>query len=86
MKLEQELTIYEVETLHKTLVNLLNQGDVVLDASAVEKVDMSVIQLFIALKKSCNKENKKFELQNASQTLQTTLENSACTFLMEAKS
>lgn len=79
---EEELTIYEVEVLHKNLLDEFDKGDIVLDVANVNKMDMSVIQLLISLQKSCHAHSKQFELKNVNETLLGILQNSACECLI----
>jgi len=86
MKLEnEEYSIYDVEALYRDVLEAFKKGDVLVDVSSVNKMDMSVIQLLISLQKSCKESAKRFELQNVSASLVTILENSASKFLVEQK-
>jgi len=62
MKIEKdELTIYEVENFHNALLDEFTKGDVIVDITNVNKVDMSVIQLLLSAKKSCTESSKAFQ-------------------------
>ncbi|WP_457749560.1 STAS domain-containing protein [Sulfurimonas sp.] len=78
-----ELTIYEVESLHKSLLDEFSEDNLVLDMQNVNRVDMSVIQLFISAQKTAKESSKKFALQNVNEELAQIIKNSACDFLLE---
>ena len=78
---KDELTIYEVESLHQTLIKEFNEGDVILDMQKVNKVDMSIIQLFISTQKSCLDNSKLFQLQNLNAELSKIFASCECSFL-----
>ena len=83
MKLDkEELTIYEVEDLHKELAIEIQKGDIVLDMEQVNKIDMSVVQLLISTKKTAFKNETQFELHNVSDELKDFFNNSSCSFLL----
>lgn len=73
---QEELSIYEVERLHQTLLELFKKDAVVIDLQNVRKLDMSVIQLFVAMKKSCEENAKKFELLNINPEVLEIIKNS----------
>ncbi len=79
---EEELTIYNVESLHKDLLDALKSGDLAIDMQNVKKIDMSVIQLFASAKKSCTRDRKSFTLQHVNEDVMKTLQNCACEFLV----
>jgi len=84
MKFEQnELTIYEVESLHTSLLKEFANGDLLLDMQNVNRMDMSVIQLLISAQKTAQEHSKKFALQNVNEELAQIIKNSACDFLLE---
>ena len=63
MKIDKdELSIYDVEALHKDLLAECDQGDVTVDISSCNKIDMSVIQLFLSAKKSSQTYSKTFKV------------------------
>jgi len=83
MKIEKdELTIYDVESLHKELLKVLENEAVIIDISNLKKADMSIIQLFISLQKSCIEQKKRFELQNVTEDLKKILKDCSCEFLI----
>lgn len=83
MKIEKdELSIYEVENLHKELLKEFEKGDVVLDMANVNKVDMSIIQLFLSIQKSSLKSSNSFELSNVKQEVKQILQNAGCAHLL----
>jgi len=79
---KDELTIYDVETLHQSLLKEFDRDEVIIDMKNVNKIDMSVIQLFVSTQKSCIEDSKKFELQNVNGEVLTILKNSASEFLL----
>jgi len=79
---KDELSIYEVESLHKDLLTELQNGNIIVDMSATNKVDMSVIQLFISSKRSCMEDSKTFELTNVNEELSKIFQNSGCESLL----
>lgn len=80
---ENELNIYEVESLHRLLLEEFKNGDLLLDMQNVNRVDMSVIQLFISAQKTARESSKKFSLINVNEELAQIIKNSACDFLLE---
>ena len=83
MKFEKnDLTIYEVEDIHKELKQELSKGDIVIDLNNVNSLDMSVIQLFVSTHKSCLAQNKNFTLSNNSQEVTDILKTASCEFLL----
>ncbi|MDF1874208.1 STAS domain-containing protein [Sulfurimonas sp. SAG-AH-194-I05] len=79
---KNELSIYDVEELRKELLTQLTSGEIKIDISHIEKVDMSVIQLFIAAKKSCIESSILFQLSNASEELHAIFEHAGCLSLL----
>ena len=79
-----ELTIYEVESLHKSLLQEFKKGDIFIDISSVNKVDMSVIQLFLSAKKSCAESSKSFEIKGANSEVKKLFSDAGCTSLLGA--
>ncbi len=73
---QEELNIYEVEKLHQVLLELFKEDAVIIDLQNVRKLDMSVIQLFVAMKKSCEENSKKFELLNINPEVLEIIKNS----------
>ena len=85
MKTEQdELTIYEVESFHKGLLDAFAKGDVSVDISSLNKIDMSVIQLFLSAKKSCQEANKAFEIVGANSEVSKLFHDAGCQSLLGA--
>ena len=82
---KNEVDIYDVEALYTQLLDEFKKGDIVIDMSNVNKVDMSVIQLFISAKKSSKESLKKFILQHVKPEIKNILERSACEFLIGAQ-
>ena len=83
MKIDKdELTIYEVETFHKELLAEFDKGDVTVDISNVNKIDMSVIQLLLSAKKSCKEASKAFQIIGANSEVTKIFEESGCQTLL----
>ena len=80
---KDELNIYEVESLHQSLLEAFANDDLLLDMQNVNRVDMSVIQLLISAQKTAQESSKKFALQNVNEELAQIIKNSACDFLLE---
>ena len=78
---EEELNIYEVESLHKKILKDFDSDAVLIDMKNVSKIDMSVIQLLVSTKKSCLSSSKKFELQNVNSEVLEIINSSACNLL-----
>ena len=79
---KDELTIYEVESLHKDLLDVFKNGDVIVDMGVVNKIDMSVIQLFISTKKSCLESSKNFQLTNVNEEVSKIFQSAGCLSLI----
>ncbi len=79
---KNELTIYEVESLYKDLLQELKNDDIIVDMSNVNKVDMSVIQLFISAKKSCFESSKNFQLTNVAEEVLKIFQSAGCKSLL----
>jgi len=79
---KDELNIYEVEALHQELLNEFKSNSIIIDMQKVNKIDMSVIQLFVSAQKSCQEDSKQFELKNVSSEVSDILKNCACDFLL----
>jgi len=83
MKITQnELNIYEFQPLYDQLLEEIKKDELVIDMREVNKVDMSIIQLFISTKKSCDEESKKFLFANVNQEVTAIFKNCACDFLL----
>ena len=76
-------TIYEVEDIKTDFENLLTNKEVIIDFSNISKIDMSAIQLLISLKQACDKENKKFEIQNINDEVLNSFNLSGTAFILE---
>jgi len=79
---KDEVTIYDVETIYKKILKEYESDSVVIDLNGVNRLDMSIIQLFVSLQKSCKEDSKKFELKNCSSEVVGILEKCACEFLL----
>lgn len=75
-----KLTIYEVEDLHKELLEYSQKmkSDLTLDLSSVQKIDMTAIQLLLATQKTCKEQLVPFSLVNVSDNLRYTLKSCGC--------
>jgi len=79
---KDELNIYDVESFHRDLLQEFKNPEVLIDMKNVNKIDISIIQLFISLHKSSQDSSKKFVLQNVNDELRFIFERAACTFLL----
>jgi anti-anti-sigma factor len=82
---KDELNIYEVESIYQTLLKEFDAGNIILDMQNVNKIDMSVIQLFISAYESAKESSKKFEFKNVNSEVSNILKNSGCDFLEGVK-
>ena len=80
MKLESEnFTIYEIEELKdKFFEEFQLDEDIQIDLSNVVKIDMTAIQLLLSLKKSCENQNKSFEIKNVNTNVFRAFQLSGC--------
>ena len=77
MKIDKdELTIYEVESFYKELLDEFDKGNVSIDISSLNKIDMSGIQLLLSVKKSCQESGKTFEIIGANSEVSNTIKKS----------
>lgn len=75
MKLEDNnFTIYEVEEIKDKFILFLESEHIKIDFENVTKVDMSTIQLLLSLKKTCEKQNKSFEIINVKEEILDSFE------------
>jgi len=83
MKIEKdELTIYEIEAFHKELLNEFEKGDISIEISSLNKIDMSVIQLLLSAKKSCQEASKAFQIIGTNSEVQKIFQESGCQTLL----
>ena len=83
MKVEQdELTIYEVEGFHKELLAEFDKGDLTIDMSNLNKIDMSIIQLLLSAKKSSQESSKAFEIVGVNSELRKIFQESGTEALL----
>jgi len=80
-----ELSIYEVENLHKDLLKELESGEMIIDLANVNKIDMSVIQLFISAKKSALESSISFAITNVNEELSNIFKSAGCLSLLGEK-
>lgn len=80
MKLESEnFTIYEIKELKDKFLEEFQQSkDIQIDLSSVTKIDMTAIQLLLSLKKSCDNQNKSFEIKNIDANIFRAFQLSGC--------
>lgn len=79
---KDELNIYEVESLHQEILKEFDAGSICIDMKNVNKIDMSVIQLLVSARKSCQNYSKDFELKNVSSEVLEIIKSSACDSLL----
>lgn len=83
MKLENNnFTIYEVEEIQKQCIELLEEQSVTVDMDNISKIDMSAIQLLISLKKSCDEQQKDFEILNLKDEVLESFEISGTAYFL----
>jgi len=81
MKLEYDkLTIYEVEDLHKKLIEYFSKSatDLTLDLDFIQKLDMTGIQLLLSTQRTCKQKLIPFSLINLSDEIKQTLKLAGC--------
>lgn len=79
MKIDQdELSIYDIEALHRELLAEFEKGDVSIDISSLNKIDMSAIQLLLSAKKSCREASKSFTVKGANSEVAKIFKESGC--------
>jgi len=79
---KDELTIYEVESFHNELLDEFDKGDMSIDISSINKIDMSVIQLLLSAKKSCQEVGKAFKIIGANSEVNKIFQKSGCQSLL----
>ncbi len=85
-KLEfEKLTIYEVESVHKGLLEWCEKGEkeLILDLGNVATIDIAAIQLLIAAQKTCEKKSTEFRLKNLSSEVQNSMHIAGCDTLFK---
>ena len=86
MQIEKsELNIYDVEVLHKQLLEELKKDSLTIDMQNVNKVDATIIQLFISTQKSLKKDSKNFKIINLNSELLEILKGYFCNTLIEGQ-
>lgn len=64
----EELNIKKARDFHSYLLDLASTNDEIkIDMSNIKSIDASCIQLLISCKKSCEKQNKRFVIENISE-------------------
>ena len=56
----------------------LSNENIEVDLSNIQKIDMPALQLLISTKKSCEKENKTFEIKNINENIYKAFQLSGC--------
>ncbi len=85
MKIDKdELTIYEVEAFYEELLAEFDKGDVSVDVSNLNRIDMSVIQLLLSAKKSCEESSKAFQMIGTNSEVRKIFKESGCQALLGA--
>lgn len=81
----EKLTIYEVESFHKTLLQWCDksEGVLALDFELVQKIDVAAIQLLLSAQKTCSKKSCELILKNLSSGVRETLHMAGCETLFK---
>jgi len=81
----EKLTIYEVESFHKILLQWCDKAQKVLalDFGRVQKIDIAAIQLLLSAQKTCHKKSSELILENLSSGLRETLRLAGCETLFK---
>lgn len=81
----EKLTIYEVESVHKSLLEWCEKGEkeLILDFGNVNTIDIAAIQLLIAAQKTCEKKSTEFRLKNLSSEVQNSMRIAGCDTLFK---
>jgi len=74
LELNSSLTIYEVEAMQDQFLSLLGDDTIIIDCSALQKIDMSGLQLLVSLKKSAHEMGKDFTMLNISDEIQANFD------------
>jgi anti-anti-sigma factor len=75
----EKIGIYEVESLKESLLKELSSSNSInIDFSKVQKIELSAIQLFVALKKSCDEKGVKLTFSNIDEDVHQSIEMSGC--------
>lgn len=83
MKLKNNnFTIYEVEEIKKDFIQLLEKDKVIVDLENITKIDMSAMQLLLALKKSCDESKKEFEVKNLKEEVLSSFEITGIAYVL----
>lgn len=79
LKLKNDCTIYEATQLHHDVTKMLQQPtDVTIDASDVENIDASCLQVLIAAQYEAKKHNASFNMVGESEALSDLVNNIYC--------
>jgi len=81
----EKLTIYEVESFHKILLQWCGEAQKVLslDFGRVQKIDIAAIQLLLSAQKTCHKKSSELILENVSSSVRETLRLAGCEMLFK---
>jgi anti-anti-sigma factor len=79
-----KLTIYEVESFHKNLLQWSNEsnGDLILECGHLHKIDMAGIQLLLSAQKACAYKGVNLVLKNLSAEVASTIRIAGCEALL----
>ena len=80
---QEELSIYDVESLHQALYQEFSGDALIIDMTNVKKVDMSIIQLLVAAKRSCEEVAKSFELKGVTPEALEIFKTAAVEYLLK---
>jgi len=84
MQIEKsELTIYDVESLHKQLLEELKNDSLIIDMKNVNKLDATIVQLLISTQKSFQESSKSFKITNINDELLEVFKGYFCNTLIE---
>ena len=80
MQIETEkIGIYEVENLKEQLLKeISNVTSLNIDFSKVQKIELTAIQLFVSLKKTCDEKNIKLNFSKINEDVYKNIEISGC--------
>jgi anti-anti-sigma regulatory factor len=71
--LPEMLDLAQAESLHNSMLNLSQQRDVLLDASAVERMSTPCLQILLAAGRSAQAVQKSFKIINASDVFRAAI-------------
>lgn len=75
LKPEGEFTIYQAESFKKEVLAVFGEAnEVIVNLSKTTKIDTATFQLLVALKKSCEKSQKEFDVVGVKDPIHNFLE------------